>query len=207
MSRPAALASAVLIGFDAREMLSPPRAWNAERREVYLLRPEVERPLSVDALVWPSVFEALPGVAWTGPVQALWDDVGRMDQKLRAVAGTQPWRIAVAWLPENDGRGAVLPAISNTTPDVPGDGWSFLGFDVADGMHISGLSNCGYEPAERETFRRDWARELNGHHLFEDPVAARAFRDATDARVREHAPFFVFALFRIDGNEPSTTRS
>jgi hypothetical protein len=27
---------------------------------------------------------------------------------------------------------------------------------------------------------------------------ARAFRDATNVRVPEHAPFFVFALFRVD---------
>jgi hypothetical protein len=65
-------------------------------------------------------------------------------------------------------------------------------------MHLSGLSNCGYEPPERATFRRDWARRLNDHHLFEDLATARGFRDATDGRVSEHAPFFVFALFRID---------
>jgi len=69
--RPAALGSAVPMGFDAREMTSPARAWHADRRELYLLRPEVERPLSVDALVWPSVFEGVADLGWTGPVQDL----------------------------------------------------------------------------------------------------------------------------------------
>jgi hypothetical protein len=76
--------------------------------------------------------------------------------------------------------------------------WSLLGYDVADGALTSGLSNCGYDPSERPSLRRDWAGELNEHHLFEDPAAARAFRDVTDARVPEHAPFLVYCLLRID---------
>lgn len=90
----------VLLGFDAREMI-PPSAWNGGRRELFLLRPDVERPLSVDTAVWPN-------------------------------------------------------------------------------------------------FRRDWSGKLNEHHLFESPTTARAFRDASNLRVPEHAPFFVFALLRID---------
>jgi hypothetical protein len=189
----------VLLGFDAREMISPALAWDDARREEFLLRREVARPLSVDDLVWPSVFGGLLDLGWTGPVHALWDDLGRMDQKLRSLPRTPSWRIAVAWVREDDaGRGGALPTVPETKPDRPGDDWSFLGFDVADGMHISGLSNCGYEPSERIIFRRDWSGQLNEHHLFEDPATAREFRDATNVRVPEHAPFFVFALFRID---------
>jgi len=203
----AALASAALLGFDAREMSAPPRAWDADRRELYLLRPEVESPLSVDALVWPSVFERVPDLEWTGPVQALWDDLGRMDRKLQVLPRMPWWRIAVGWVPEDDrGRGAVFPLIPETSPRRPADDWSFLGFDVADGMHFSGLSNCGYEPSERPRFRRDWAGQLNGHHLFEDLSSARAFRDATNVRVVEHAPFFVFALFRIEDDAAGPNR-
>ena len=159
------------------------------------------RPLSVDALVWPSVFGGLTDLGWTGPVQALWDDLERMDRKLQALPTTPRWRIAVAWVPESDARGGAGPPIPETTPDVLGDGWSILGFDVADGMHISGLSNCGYEPSEKAIFRRDWAGALNEHHLFESPVTARAFRDATEARVPEHAPFFVYCVLRVDDAE------
>jgi len=188
----------VLLGFDAREAISPVRDWDAARRELYLLRPEVTRPLSVDALVWPSVFERLTDLGWTGPVEALWDDLARMDAKLEALPGTPRWRIAVAWVPENDARRTASPPTpAETTPDAPADDWSILGFDVADSMHISGLSNCGYQDSERAAFRRDWAGELNEHHLFGNPATARAFRDATDARVPEHAPFFVYCLLGI----------
>ena len=185
-----------LLGFDARDMHVPATAWDADRRELYLLRPDVPRPLSVDALVWPSVFDATE--EWRGPVQDLWDDLGRMDRKLQALPRTPRWRIAVAWVAEDDAtRSAVFPSIPETSPDAPGDGWSILGFDVADGMLFSGLSNCGYEPSERAIFRRDWAAELNENHLFQSLAAARAFRDATDARVPEHAPFFVYCLLKI----------
>lgn len=189
-----------LLGFDARENISPVTSWDAERRELYLLRPEVKRPLSVDALVWPSVFEGTD--EWRGPVQDLWDDLERMNRKLQALPRMPRWRIAVAWVPEDDpGRSAVFPSVPETWPDVPDAGWSILGFDVADGMHFSGLSNCEYEPSERAIFRRSWAGELNEHHLFENPATARAFREATDARVPEHAPFFVYCLLRIDDAE------
>jgi hypothetical protein len=189
----------VLLGFDAREVSSPPRDWDAARREEYLLRPEVERPLSVDTLVWPSVFGEIVDLGWTGPVQGLWEDLGRMDQRLQTLPETAGWRIAVAWVPENDPRRSSEPANvpKSTTPNELGDEWSILGFDVADRWLLSGLANCWYEPSERTAFRRDWAGELNEHHLFHSAATARAFRDATDARVQEHAPFFVYCLLKI----------
>jgi hypothetical protein len=192
----------VLLGFDAREMVRPASAWNAERRELFLLRPDVERPLSVDTAVWPSVYGEPPHVEWHGPNQSLWDDLERMDERLQAIPSTARWRIAVGWLVENAGAhtgpGATPPYIAETRPGAAAEAWSVIGFDVADGWLTSGLTNCSYLASERAIFRRDWSGELNEHHLFESPATARAFRDASNRRVPEHAPFFVFALLRID---------
>ncbi len=42
-----------------------------------------------------------------------------------------------------------------------------------------------------------WGPHLNEDHLFTDPDQACAFREASDARVREHAPFFVYGLYDV----------
>src|SRR6185295_8059532 len=86
-----------LLGFDARETFVPPaRSWTTRRREDFLLRPEVEKPLSVDTWAWPSIFGdgftdsdrptevQLPEMpAWRGANQTLWDDLASMDEALR----------------------------------------------------------------------------------------------------------------------------
>ena len=76
---------------------------------------------------------------------------------------------------------------------------ALLGFDVRERFlpPSSGLSNCGYSPTEVARLRGAWASDLNEHHLFADVGRALAFRDLTDHRVPEHAPFFVYALHRL----------
>jgi hypothetical protein len=73
----------------------------------------------------------------------------------------------------------------------------FLGYDVADIGRISGLSNCAYVPDEREALRSEWGPKLNDHHLFTQLEPARAFRRLTDARVPEHAPFYVYGIYTL----------
>jgi hypothetical protein len=77
--------------------------------------------------------------------------------------------------------------------------WSFLGFDVADGSLVSGLSNCGYTQADIEPLSRQWGPTLNEHHLFVGLDDASRFRDLADRRVTEHAPFFIFGLYVAQG--------
>jgi hypothetical protein len=85
-------------------------------------------------------------------------------------------------------------------PELPDTNWQFLGFDIADGGFISGLSNCGYEDAERDGLAAEWAQYLNRRHLFDDLQRAFQFRELTNARVPEHAPFFVIRLWLIAGS-------
>jgi len=62
---------------------------------------------------------------------------------------------------------------------------------------LSGLSNCGYVGRESETFRARWRGRLNEHLLFTELTPAFEFRQLSDARVPEHAPFFVCGLYMI----------
>jgi hypothetical protein len=80
--------------------------------------------------------------------------------------------------------------------EVPADitRWPSLGFDVADGSLVSGLVNCGYEPAKREVLAEQFGPWLNSSGLLKTAESAFEFRDVADARVAEHAPFMVFEL-------------
>ncbi len=204
-----------LLGFDARErFLEPVRTWTPARRGTYLLREDVQKPLSVDAAVWPSLFghglpdsertrlglEALPLPGWRGPNQELWDSLSRMQSALEPLAAEAHWTVAVSWVSVegfSESRAGAGPYREKMEPEAVSADWTLLGFDVADAGFISGLSNCGYTPEEAAGLRATWASALNAHHLFDDLEKALAFRELTEARVPEHAPFFVYALRRL----------
>ncbi|PTL76850.1 hypothetical protein DAT35_47090 [Vitiosangium sp. GDMCC 1.1324] len=208
-----------LVGFDARELwLDVGRQWEASRRGLYLLREDARKPLATDARVWPSLFgEGLPEAErerlalrdanlpdWRGPNPPLWDDLERMRNSLTSLGAVReaPYAlVAVSWhwdgKPE-EGTWQGGPYREPTVPAMREEGWKLLGYDVADGGLISGLSNCGYTEAEAASLRAKWAGHLNEHHLLGDLERALEFREVSDRRVPEHAPFFVFGLWLIE---------
>ncbi|MCL2449313.1 MAG: hypothetical protein FWD17_10220 [Polyangiaceae bacterium] len=139
------------------------RAWDEPRRARYLLDPEVEQPLSIDARVWP-----------------LDPDRLRANVAFSVLLDEREPQILSRWFPE----------------EVEGP-VSLLGYDIADDVFLSGLSNCGYTDDDARALRLLWGPKLNRFHLFEDARVASAFRSVTDARVPEHAPFFVFGIYLI----------
>jgi hypothetical protein len=142
--------------------------WDEARRATYLLR-DVEVPFSFDEKVLPL---ARPGEAHP-------DDFDLAASILRT-PGTE---LAVASL-----------MLGEPLPELPGDSseWTSLGFDVCEAVGYSGLMNCGYEAELRDGLARTWAPRLDGHHLLQTLEDADAFRELSDQRVREHAPFLVY---------------
>ena len=208
-----------LIGFDIRELwLDPNDLWESARRDAFLLRTDALKPLSTDALVWPSVFgapvQALPlkireplrlaslaAPTWIGPNACLWEDLPAMERHLLASwAEPQPHAvIAVSWHSENafSDAGQFGPYLGCTNPAARPPDWRFLGYDVSDGSLLSGLSNCGYSNDETGSLRARWRGRLNAWHLFNDVTDAFSFRGLANDRVPEHAPFFVFGIHLI----------
>lgn len=165
-----------VVGFDCR--LAPrgsaPR-WDDERRAQYLLR-DVPWPLSVDPLVWSRADESAGWAARFDTAEAA-----------RAARGPDEWAVAITqW-----GGPGEPPVAGSEAPDPR---WERLGYDLAAG--VSGLSNCGYEDGDRARFA-DFAAALNAWHLFDDLPTGFAFRDVTNRRVPEHAPFGVVGLYRV----------
>jgi hypothetical protein len=73
----------------------------------------------------------------------------------------------------------------------------FLGFDVADAGHISGLCNCGYKPQEKSRLAKRWGKRLNKYGLLRSLSDATKFKEMSDRRVPEHAPFWVYGVSRL----------
>ena len=208
-----------LLGFDVRE-LDQSALWDVATRELFLLRVDVTQPLSVDTLIWPSVFDTGQGIglpqthrerlylagiplpSWIGPNAGLWDDLDRMRQYLAAsLSHPHPHVVlAVSWISDNSFADAAPagPSLEPVTPPLRDVSWRLLGFDVADGSMLSGLSNCGYSPDEAAGLRPASRSSLNGNHLFADVADALRFKHLADKRVPEHAPFFVYGLFAVE---------
>jgi hypothetical protein len=172
-------------------------------------------------MVWPSIFApptatqrssvelALP--EWVGVNTPFWDDLNALRTAIpEDYGGKHPyWVIAATWhtdtsfADEGKREGKMLgPYPTATTPRRRETGWRFLGFDVAD-PGISGLTNCGYDPIERDTLAGQFGHDLNRFHLFDDIDRAFEFRTITSARVPEHAPFFVIGLWLIEATAPA----
>lgn len=216
-----------VIGFDVR--FGPQhyvnRRWPPTSRQEYLLRPEIDWPMSIDDWVWPSAFRyarkqgsvalgMIDGVIDTSPldfwheVLDLWTDLGAMVDRIERdpVSRTHhlvPIVITVLCFPEERPKDSSGPDFffSETKPDRRPADWKLVGYDIADRGRISGLSNCGYTIDELTTFRKTWAFCLNDYGLAATIKDAFALKAATDLRVQEHAPFWVFALYR----QPVTT--
>lgn len=186
----------VVIGFDTRVDPAAARAaWDDARREAFLLRPEVE-PLSVDEAVWPRSQTALEGEALGEGEEALEVLTPRYASFEDAVANAVPGEVVIgitAWRGPGEPE---LPA-GPAWPMKPDPDWERLGWDVVSGVFPSALANCGYDEGLREEWRARWGPELNDRHLFETLPLAFAFRDASQRRVPEHAPFSVMGLYRV----------
>lgn len=194
------------LGYDARLISADlVKRWPSNRRLAFLLSPKITVPLSVDNEVWPSIFESASKFhrpAWTGAVHNLWEDFDSLTDFLSDVSADseQPFlaMISITLIEKycsseqlrewRNGIERVKPCGSPSTAHI-------LGYDVADNYLCSSLTNIGYSDGDGQQKLKDtFAKHLNCFHLFEDPEMASTFADASNKRVPEHAPFFVFAL-------------
>jgi hypothetical protein len=203
-----------MLGFDARHTTED-CATNPlphDMRRQFLLRPEIERPLSIDPMIWRTHFKYHPGInALLGRQKPRLIDVDpdcsgglrlsleRMKQRLSehvrpavllAVELFAPEETTVAEFPSS-------LIYSHADPSVVPAGAVLLGYDVADAGFISGLSNCGYSDEELGELRQEWGEKINDLGLLRTQDDAFAFVEITNRRVPEHAPFWVYGLHRL----------
>jgi hypothetical protein len=146
------------------------RRWDKDSRGEFLLRPDIEWPVSVDELVWPSVFFSRifinPALELYSAIEvdpevdgAKWLDLERMRTYYDSHRPLAPVGVFVGieLLSEKTAEGPSIPYelpggiqcgiwLDPTVPDRLPEGSTLLGYDVADASRISGLSNWGCSP-------------------------------------------------------------
>ena len=191
-------------GADVRESCAQPdNDWTQDRREGFLLRLDVIRPLSVDPNVWGLARRPVDEKTGT-PLP--WISIDDALHKYVAWADSNATAIAIGVVAEDAADESILATTTGVDAElVTAPDWVFLGFDVADGS-TSGLSNCGYDASEARILRPVWGPRLNEHGLFVDIADALSFRRLTNERVPEHAPFYVYGIWMVGSNAPHQAR-
>lgn len=186
-----------MLGFDCREMWQAFKTtWPQWRKDLFLLKHEIEKPLSTDTTVWPSIFDDEEDGGWRGH-QFLWASLAKMQAHMETTV-IPYWMIGISVVLHNSETQQIWqPIYAQTTPSQPETDWTLLGYDVADFYLLSGLMNCGYEPAEIDSLAIKTKAHLNQYHLFSNLNAVHEFREISDQRATEHAPFFVYGLYLI----------
>ena len=146
--------------------------WPDARRKTYLLNADTKVPWSLDRRVFPESASGTEG-ANSADVACTVIDAG-------SPAAVDAWR------------GSTIDGVCPSAPQ-----WELVGYDICDAAGTSGLSNCSYSPSEVDALRTRWARALNEYHLFRTLDDALSYRQLTDARVPEHAPFAVIGIWRV----------
>jgi hypothetical protein len=183
-----------LYGYDARV---PPAAgepaWTSERRERFLLRPEVVQPLSVDQAVWPTVSAARPTDDYAPDY---WASLSAL-QKACQSADLDECAASIVALtvakPDDSAQALLIPAIP---PAIDGR-WQLLGYDVADSGLTSMLSNAAFDDAT--ALRRRFGPAVNARGLFDSLGDAFDYRTIIGEHLPEHTPLHVHGILWIAG--------
>jgi hypothetical protein len=205
-----------VLGFDIRiiDPLVISKLWDRPRRERYLIRSEIGYPLSVDSVVIPSIFEFTEGVGSSSDKIVL--PPSDMHQRAFSLWRRFSSMKGVITKQKNVHLAILTMAITSVDKEIhkldyrweslltePADPnvldhheWQLAGYDVADQYLTSGLSNCGLDNEERPLVAGQFQKSINEFGLFSNMNSATAFKAFIDHKIPEHAPFFVFGIYK-----------
>jgi|GEM_PF-4891911 len=167
--------------------------WDKNRKKQFLLNCEVKKPLSIDDAVWDHLDKS--------HTEFLTNDVElHPDFELNKDHVT----ILITMPPKDYSR--IIHFFDHSNIYYPkwlqcinqhGLNFNFLGYDIADFMLMSGISNCGYEDNEKKLFE-PYLPFINEYGLISDLDVAGSIRQMVDKRVSEHAPFYIFGIYEVE---------
>ncbi len=142
-------------GYDARDLSTAP--WSEERRETYLYKVDVTRPLSADTTVWPSIFEpGSPEARTRFGYQDTWASLDKLKaatlQRFQSRGLTPFYTVAITLITgdysskDNVNWSSIIPHVN---PDRRSSSWSFLGFDVCDVLAVKCFDELWLQSGER----------------------------------------------------------
>ena len=185
----------ILIGYSIN-MLNEDFEWTQKRRLRFLIKPTIKLPKSVDSNVWQESYDYFENIS----EQEMMDNWTKWRHKDRLVELTG-YNI-------REGNRVLTASYLHFFDYVPTEVWAmeyrsepvdenliFLGYDVANGGTLSGLSNCGYTDVALKYCRENYLQHLNQHGLFEDFGVALDFLSYTNQRTPADSPFYVYSLY------------
>lgn len=185
----------ILIGYSVNILNDDPD-WTHERRLQFLIDPHIRLPKSVDSGVWEESYDCFDELS----EQEGMDNYIKWRDKERLIDLTD-YRIT-------EKNRALTASYLHFFEYVPTEVWAmeyrsepvdedliFLGYDVANGGTLSGLSNCGYTDVELVYCRKYYLHHLNKHGLFESFGIANEFLSYTNQRTSADSPFYVYSLY------------
>lgn len=210
MNSPATSTTERIVGYDAREYwMTLDDGWTDQRKQGFLYRLDIVKPLSADTRVWPSIFKAEERPSPSNHVgfQSSWADLFHLRNEVTDAFRIKPmraWRmIAITLMLGEYSHADRVPwnvRLPPVNPDHRDATWTLLGYDVCDQWLLSALSNCGFLPGLDDvvSLRLKWGPMLNEYHLFRELEEAIEFKRFSDERLRDdHAPCFVFGIWVV----------
>lgn len=185
----------ILIGYSVN-MSNEDFEWTTKRRSEFLIDPLIKLPKSVDNNVWEESCDYLDKISKQEMVDnwTKWRNKNRLIE-LTGYKITDKDRVLTAsYLHFFEYVPVEVWAMEYRSEPVDKD-LLFLGYDVANGGTLSGLSNCGYKDIELIYCREHYLQHLNKHGLFENFGIANEFLSHTNQRTPADAPFYIYSLY------------
>lgn len=185
----------ILMGYSVSIINNDPD-WTNERRLQFLINPHIRLPKSVDSSVWEESYDFFDTLSEQEGMDNYikWRDKERLID-LTDYRITEKNRVLTAsYLHFFDYVPTEVWAMEYRSEPVDKD-LIFLGYDIANGGTLSGLSNCGYTDVSLEYCREHYLQHLNQHGLFESFNVAWDFLSYTNQRTPADSPFYVYSLY------------
>lgn len=187
--------SQILIGYSIRSLLED-KSWTQDRRQHFLINPNIDLPKSVSTSVWENIDDFIEE---NDDYSLFLSSYGFQDRKelsrLSCYNKMQTDKIMVRSCLHYLHFVPTFVWALGMLPYQDDDGFFFMGYDIADGGMTSGLFNCGYNTDELKYCKERYFSSLNHHGLFESFDIALDFLHYTNKRVEDHAPFYIYSLY------------
>lgn len=215
-----------VIGYDVREMYLPIQEHLPDISRFYLLKPDVERHLSVSTWKWKSAFlpDHIPQLKqpeWRGTISGsqlripaehrvqndLWGDGQAMkvflNQKLEFLGSF--WLIAITVVATP----IYLQLMNRPVFQWPFPGprsiqdtvkseWIRIGYDVENDLFSSEVGLGVFYPDIKEEMRHRWVQHLNKYHLFDDADHAHSYAKWQDSYEAALGPHYVYGVYQME---------
>lgn len=179
----------------------------------FLIRPEIPWPISIDKLVWPSIY-----IFDKQPIPPVYSSL--FYQKIKSASFYQQI-INFFESPDqckgNDNKGnihicvklhfnknelkdtylrRIVDLLKHDQGKLDKQYSEFMGFDLANCTGISGLCNFGQSESLLQNKRKEWSGYINRYGLFEKYAMAQKFQTfLNETTVEEEIPFYIFSIW------------